>query len=107
MNNIAKALIAMLVMAALIWPSVALNPAYTIRITSPAVGTTYAVGQEVPIEFDTALQEGYTYQTFVNGIETDTWIPDAPGAYAVQVKASNPACGDCWDYDVMRNYFAA
>lgn len=68
-----------------------------IIITSPVPGQKYFAWDEVPIEFTSTLGEGYTYATYVNGVETDVFAPDEGGNYVVKVFAENPECEDCCD----------
>lgn len=85
MKYIAKALIAMLIcMAALIGPSVAGE----IDITAPTEGQRYYVWDEVPIAYNLMPGDGWTYQTFVNGEETDMFAPLDAGLYTITVMAS-------------------
>jgi len=68
-----------------------------ITITSPVPGQKYCAWDEVPIEFTSTLGEGYTYTTYVNGVETDVFAPENGGKYVVKVFAEIPGCEDCYD----------
>lgn len=85
MKYIEKTLIAMLIcMAALIGPSLAGE----IDITAPAEGQKYYIWDEVPIAYSLMPGEGWSYQTFVNGEETDVFTPLNTGLYTITVMAS-------------------
>jgi hypothetical protein len=68
-----------------------------ITITSPVPGQKYCAFDEVPIQFTSTLGEGYTYSTYVNGVETDVFAPDKCGKYVVKVIAKNQLCENCKD----------
>lgn len=68
-----------------------------ITITSPVPGQRYCAWDELPIEFTSTLGEGYTYTTYVNGVETGVFAPQKGGKYLVKVLAENPGCEDCYD----------
>lgn len=68
-----------------------------ITITSPVPGQKYYVWDEVPIRFTSTLGEGYSYTTYVNGVETDVFAPEDGGRHVVKVFAENPGCLDCYD----------
>lgn len=59
-----------------------------IDITAPAEGQRYYVWDEVPIAYSLMPGEGWSYQTFVNGEETDMFAPMKDGLYTITVMAS-------------------
>lgn len=59
-----------------------------IDITAPVEGQRYYVWDEVPITYSLMPGDGWTYQTFVNGEETDVFAPMSDGLYTITVMAS-------------------
>jgi hypothetical protein len=94
-----KNILAILALAFLV--SMVTASASEITITSPVPGQKYCAWDEVPIQFTNTLGEGYTYTTYVNGVETNVFAPEKGGKYVVKVLAKNLECEDCNDKETQ------
>ena len=74
--------------AALFVLMIGMASAGEIDITAPVEDQKYYVWDEVPITYSLMPGDGWTYQTFVNGEETDVFAPMSDGLYTITVMAS-------------------
>lgn len=82
--------------------SMMIASASEIEITSPVAGQKYFVWDEIPIDFNSLLGEGYVYTTYVNGVVTDSFAPKKGGTYIFKVLGEDPDCEECFAYSAER-----